>query len=182
MDLSSVHTLFESHEDAYRGAGDQNAVNFSVYPLAFTRSLGNVQADGLIAPFSRRLDILDENIRQRINEQNDPDEVEAIEPAARIIHPVSSQMYNALSHRVRNEAKFHDVQLGLMTSVLSGTTVERAAQKTLWSCRMRLCNNGLPHERFDRKVSGQGQPECMRFENSYRVDVYQLPDNMRNGR
>ena len=72
MDLSSVHTLFESHEDAYRGAGDQNAVNFSVYPLAFTRSLGNVQADGLIAPFSRRLDILDEYIRQRINEQNDP--------------------------------------------------------------------------------------------------------------
>ncbi|KAG9311945.1 hypothetical protein JVU11DRAFT_8206 [Chiua virens] len=179
MDLGAAHTLFEGAQEA-QGTGE-NAVRFSVYPLAFTQYLGNIQADGLMVPFKRRMDRLDANIRQGLQELADAEDQEA-ELVGRIIYPVNSQAYNALSHRVRSEAKFHAVQLGLMTSVFSGTTVERAALKTLWSSRLRLCNNGLPHERFDRKVSGEDQPECMRFENTYRVDVFQLPSRRKNGR
>lgn len=182
MDLGSVHTLFENPEPANGEA--ETPVNFHVYPLAFTRSLGNVQADGCISPFKRRLNRLDYDIRRRLQElaaHNDEDG-RYIPPIYRLLFPICSQIYHLLCHRLRRDAKFHLVQLGLMTSLFSGTNVARAALKALWSTRFRLCNNGLPHERFDQKVSGDDQPECMRFENTYRIDVFRIPEAHRNGR
>lgn len=142
LDLASVHTLFERAPDAYGVAA--NAVPFSVYPLAFTRSLGNVQADGFIMPFKHRFNLLNTKIQEQINTVDEEDEPSLLPPGAEIIHPVCAQMYNALSHRVRNEAKFHSVQLGLLTSIFSGTTVETAVMKSLWSRRFRMCTNALP--------------------------------------
>ncbi|KAI6025417.1 hypothetical protein EDC04DRAFT_2899856 [Pisolithus marmoratus] len=42
------------------------------------------------------------------------------------IRGIASQIYNSLSHQVRNEAKFHSLQLGMIMSAFAGAGIETA--------------------------------------------------------
>ncbi|KAI6020606.1 hypothetical protein EDC04DRAFT_2939600, partial [Pisolithus marmoratus] len=95
---------------------------------------------------------------------------------------IGSQIYNSLSHRVRNEAKFHSVQLGMLTSTLAGSGNKTASGHRHWEKRMEFCDAGLPHVRYSQKVSGGGQPQALRFENTYTLRVFRLHPDLRNGR
>jgi hypothetical protein len=57
MDLSLAHILFQTDLDDFSYVC--NDVKYTVYSFAFTRNLGNVQADRFIAPFSRRMNAVD---------------------------------------------------------------------------------------------------------------------------
>lgn len=227
IDLSLAHTLFQTSEDDYGHV--HNDVKYTVYPLAFTRHLGNVQADGLIPPFARRMNIIDDKLRgddlargeelpphpeRRRRRQRQPlpgladdddvlveddedeyrselddedrmdiDMPEAMHhaPSPPLLHGVCSQIYNAISHRIRDAAKFHEVQLGLVTSSLAGTTATSLPSKNQWQRIVDRCRGDLPHVRCAEKLAGRGQPQCMRFENTYRLDVQRLPARKRTG-
>lgn len=206
LNLTQAHTLFQTEPDDFGHV--RNDVKYTVYPLGFTRDLGNVQADGVITAFARRMNVVDAKLRQiprrrqRLldgaddEEDDDDDEVRqegddvphvidldgpirAVPPP--LLHAVGSQIYNAISHRVRDAAKFHEVQLGLITSSLSGTTATSVPSKRRWQKTLDRCRGDLPHVRFSQKVAGPGQPQCMRFENTYRLDVQSLPARKRSG-
>ena len=224
MDLSLAHTLFQTDGDDFGHV--RNDVKYTVYPLAFTRNLGNVQANGVITSFGRRMNMLDaklqgiagdeggggrrggrgreprardrsgepglysddddnddENSDDNDNEANmdvDTPEREPPPPPP-LLHAICSQIYNAISHRVRDAAKFHEVQLGLVTTSLAGTTASSLPSKNRWQRNLDRCRGDLPHVRCAQKVAGPGQPQCMRFENTYRLDVQHLPERKRSG-
>ncbi|KAF8122097.1 hypothetical protein EV363DRAFT_1405218 [Boletus edulis] len=189
MDLSLAHTLFQTAQDDFGHV--RNNVNHSVYPLAFTRHLGNVQADGERGCGHRRqladpgLDSEDDENDEEYS--NDEDHMDVDMPDGQqerfppLLHAMSSQIYNAISHRLRNAAKFHEVQLGWITSSLAGTTATSLPSKNRWQRNVDRCRGDLPHIRCAQKIAGPNQPQSMRFENTYRLDVQRLPPRKHSG-
>ncbi|KAG2029409.1 hypothetical protein BDR03DRAFT_1018433 [Suillus americanus] len=193
LNLRSVHELFAS-EDNDEGSA-RNSVPFYVYPMAFTGNLGNIQSRGLMTNFNRRFTLIDNAMRPRLpdddGDENNflvgdgPDyngENNPLRLGSSVLHGISCQVYNELSHRVRDEAKFHPVQLGMISTAMAGTTAKRIAGQRRWERRLGQCNVGLPHERFVDKVSGDAQPQALRFENTYTLDVHRLSNDRQNGR
>ncbi|KAI6010564.1 hypothetical protein EDC04DRAFT_2610141 [Pisolithus marmoratus] len=187
LDLKKVHELFQGTEDAHGHV--QNEVPFTVYPLAFTQDLGNVKATGLMPTFACRAMQLnaaihedDRAARHNVNDDDDDDDNPMIpnrhSPA---LLGISSQIYNSLSHRVRTEAKFHVVQLGMVTSVFAGSSAKSATGKRHWEHWVKFCEQGMPHVRFSQKVSGDGQPQTLQFENTYILDISRMCPDLRTG-
>ncbi|KAG2146603.1 uncharacterized protein EDB93DRAFT_1250884 [Suillus bovinus] len=183
LDLHSVHELFRSDDDAH--GNTRNKAHFDVYPLACTKTLGNIQSRSLISNFLPHLGQIDGALRPHLVGEDDNRVEGDVVPGdlirgASVLHGISCQIYNELSHRVRDEAKFHPVQLGMISAALSGTTTKDAARRR-WTRRLQQCNHSLPHERFNDKVSGDNQPQALRFENTYTLDVYRMNEEFRNG-
>jgi hypothetical protein len=192
LNLRSVHELFSSEDN---DESTRNHVLFYVYPVAFTEDLGNIQSRGLLTSFSRRFALIDNAMRPRLRD-DDADENDSLagdapnlddedNPArlgSSILHGIKCQVYNELSHRVRDEAKFHPVQLGMISTAMAGTTTRKITGQRRWQRRLEQCNAGLPHERFVDKVSGNDQPQALRFENTYTLDVHRLSNDRQNGR
>lgn len=222
MDLSLAHTLFQTEPDDFGHV--RNDVKYTVYPLAFTRNLGNIQSDGVITLFGRRMNIIEAKLRPQPDQQapqprrrrrrnrrlrrahsdrnsdsdisdSDASDVEESDsdsdiqsedderqrPPPPLLHAVCSQIYNGISHRVRDAAKFHEVQLGLATSSFAGTTAVSIPSKNRWQRNVDRCRGDLPHARCAHKIAGPDQPQTMRFENTYRLDVQHLPLRKRSG-
>ncbi|KAI6025470.1 hypothetical protein EDC04DRAFT_2606258 [Pisolithus marmoratus] len=135
-----------------------NEVEFWVYPLAFTWKYGNMKAHGIIPNMAACVGKLNELIFRGGMEDDDMEVDEGGEERvglARqnpVIHGIASQIYNSLSHWVRNEAKFHSVQLGMMTSALAGAGIETVGGWHWWEKWMEFCNGGFPHERYSQKI------------------------------
>jgi hypothetical protein len=183
LNLHSVHELFRSEDDAHGNA--HNKAPFDIYPLACTKTLGNIQSRSIMSHFLPHLTRIDNSVRPPLidgDEDGEDIDVDVRVHGASILHGINSQVYNELSHRVRNEAKFHPVQLGMISAALSGTVAKGIASRRRWTQRLDQCNDSLPHERFNAKVSGNNQPQALRFENTYTLDVYRMKDRFRNGR
>lgn len=193
LNLRSVHDLFASEDNNEENA--RNSVPFYVYPVAFTKDIGNVQSHGLMTNFNRRFTLIDNAMRPHLP-NDDEDENNSIAGdgpgpdgednpprlGSSVLHGINCQVYNELSHRVRDEAKFHPVQLGMISTAMAGTTAKKITAQRRWQHRLDQCNVGLPHERFVNKVSGNDQPQALRFENTYTLDVHRLSNDRQNGR
>jgi hypothetical protein len=193
LDLHSVHELFASKDDGLEST--RNSIPFYVYPVAFTKHMGNVQARGLMTNFNQRFTLIDKAMRPHL-QGDDPDEDNSLAGdgpdidgennpprlGSSVLHGISCQVYNELSHRVRDEAKFHPVQLGMISTAMAGTTAKTNSGRRRWQRRLDQCNAGLPHERFVEKVTGNDQPQALRFENTYTLDIHRLSNDKQNGR
>ncbi|KAI6038225.1 hypothetical protein EDC04DRAFT_2604215 [Pisolithus marmoratus] len=170
LDLDKVHELFQGRDEVH---GEMtNEVEFWVYPLPFTWKYGNVKAHGIIPNMAACIGKLNELIFRGGMEDDDMDIDEGGE----------DRIYNSLLHWVRNEAKFHLVQLGMITSAFAGAGIETAGGQHWWEKQMEFCNGGLPHERYSQKVTGDGQPQDLRFENTYTVELTRIREELQNGR
>ncbi|KAG1721838.1 hypothetical protein EDB19DRAFT_1917044 [Suillus lakei] len=183
LNLHSVHELFRSEEDAHGNI--HNKAPFDIYPLACTKTLGNIQSRGIMSNFLPHLTRIDNAVRPPLidgDEDGEDDvDVDVRVHGSSVLHGINCQVYNELSHRVRDEAKFHPVQLGMISAALSGTATKTVASRRRWTQRLQQCNHSLPHERFNDKVSGNNQPQALRFENTYTLDVYRMKEEFRNG-
>ncbi|KAI6038253.1 hypothetical protein EDC04DRAFT_2604167 [Pisolithus marmoratus] len=168
LDLKKVHELFQGTEDAHGHV--QNEVPFTVYPLAFTRDLGNVKVAGLMPTFACRVMQLNAAICKddrathcNVNDDDDDDDDDPMMPNCHLpaLLGISSQIYNSLSHHVHTEAKFHVVQLGMVTSMFAGSSAKTVTGKCHWEHRVKFCEQGMPHVRFSQKVSGDRQPQTL---------------------
>ncbi|KIM65726.1 hypothetical protein SCLCIDRAFT_8157 [Scleroderma citrinum Foug A] len=183
IDLERIHELFQGSEDAHGHV--QNEAPFWVYPLAYSRKMGNVKSSSVMSNFHLRLNQIDLDIRPPVDEDavytDDEDDDMQIIRGAPVLRPLGSQIYNSLSHCVHNEAKFHAVQLGLVMSAFAGSSAATASGRHHWQRRLRFCDGGLPHVRFNQKISGPGQPQALRFENTYTLDVFRMKPQHQNG-
>ncbi|KAI6038248.1 hypothetical protein EDC04DRAFT_2896647 [Pisolithus marmoratus] len=167
LDLDKVHELFQARDEVH---GEMmNEVEFWVYPLAFTQKYGNVKAHGIILNMAACVGKLNKSIFRGGMEDDDMEvdkggeERVGLARQNPVIHGIASQIYNSLSHWVQNEAKFHSVQLGMMMSALAGAGIETVG--------------GWCHQ----KVTGDGQPQDLQFENMYMVELTQIQEELWNG-
>ncbi|KAI5984895.1 hypothetical protein EDD15DRAFT_2201020 [Pisolithus albus] len=188
LDLTKAPTLFVP-EDAEEDFNIR-AVPCYLYPLAFTKTLGNMQADGLIHSFQQQLPLINRNLSTHLagHDEDDNDSLfgdmnDNHNPmdGQPILQGLRCQAYNSLSHRVRERIKFHSVQLGRITAAVSGCTATGVSAVSKWERCLQECEFMLPHEQFHVKVTGGSQPQSMRFENTYRLEVSAMMPEDKNG-
>ncbi|KAI6021963.1 hypothetical protein EDC04DRAFT_2607082 [Pisolithus marmoratus] len=169
LDLTKVPNLFipEDEEEDF----DIHAVPCYLYPLAFTKTLGNMQADGLIHSFQQQLPMINGHLSTHIAGHDEDDNDSLFGDIA----------YNALSHCVWDKSKFHSVQLGRITAAVASCTATGVHSVTKWRQCFADCEFMLPHEQFHVKVTGGEQPQSMRFENTYMLEVSAMAPEDKNG-
>lgn len=175
VNLATVNTLFTQNiadETNYRYGlpGPQKAL-VTVYPQAGLRSAGHFQALGLMNsfyPFIERLNVL----------------LRHDGPDARFpIQGVACQGYNSVMHSTRGYGvQHHEAQQGLVSAALGGwfacDNVGREKSKKF----TKICDRGLPHRIFDRKIANANIKRDLRLENVYVVDITALRENERTGK
>ncbi|KAI6102274.1 hypothetical protein F5141DRAFT_1217882 [Pisolithus sp. B1] len=188
LDLTKAPALFipEDEEEDF----NIRAVPCYLYPLAFTKTLGNMQADGLIHSFQQQLPLINGHLSTHLagHDEDDNDSLFGDtgdnhnplhgEP---ILQGLRCQAYNSLSHCVREKIKFHSVQLGRITAAVSGCTATGVSAVSKWEWCLQECEFMLPHEQFHVKVTGGRQPQSMQFENTYRLEVSAMTPEDKNG-
>lgn len=194
VDLRKADRLFSSEDHPM-----VDGKSYHLYPLAFTKSYGNVQAKTTLRPFDTVLDDINQTLTPAIvgdNDDSDHDhhlsdsEDEAADRLRRhrgrrgapILLGTHSQIYNAISHRVRDQARFHYVQLGMATSAMSATMAIGAVAKRRFTERKRHCNQGLPHQRYANAVQAEDQPQDLRIEQTFTLEVNRLRPEHKTGR
>jgi hypothetical protein len=202
VNLENVQTLFEpdkefdgdERDDASTTSWeleDGQAPRVDAYPLAFLRTVGNVQASGippcfypLVTEINHTVGKGDPSDRSRRGEDGrdsseDEDEDEATSERVRTLRavkPVSSQFYNYMMHRVATRAGQYDSQQGTVTAAISGAFAKTDKHKEIaWSKRTH-CDGGLPSDRFHTRFSLEDCPTSCRAEFVYSVDVRALED------
>ncbi|KAF8427113.1 hypothetical protein L210DRAFT_865517 [Boletus edulis BED1] len=174
-DLTKIDALFPP---------DDNGKNtYHAYPLAFTKQFGNVQAKRTLSCFDHVLRDINTALSPAVNQDDQHDYLfgDDVDRGAAVVSGTHAQIYNAMSHRVRDQARFHYVQLGLATSVICGTTAKTTATKRRFTYRKQHCQNGLPHQRFASALRGDDQPQALRIEQTFSIDVRRLRDEHKNG-
>ncbi|KAI6111442.1 hypothetical protein F5141DRAFT_1214957 [Pisolithus sp. B1] len=188
LDLTKAPALFipEDEEEDFNIC----AVPCYLYPLAFTKTLGNMQADGLIHSFQQQLPLINGCLSTHLagHDEDDNDSLFGDtgdnhnplhgEP---ILRGLRCQAYNSLSHHVWEKIKFHSVQLRRITAAVSGCTATGVSAVSKWEWCLQECEFMLPHEQFHVKVTGGRQPQSMRFENTYRLEVSAMTPEDKNG-
>jgi hypothetical protein len=176
LNLHSVHELFHSDDDAHKLTC--NKAHFDIYLLACTKTLGNIQSHSLTSKFLPHLTQIDNTLYLHLVGDNDNCTEGDFVPdnpiyGASVLHKISCQIYDKLSHHIQDEAKFHPVQLGMISAALSGTMAKDTA-RCYWTQCPQQCNHSLPHEPFNDKVSGDNQPQALQFENTYTLNIYRM--------
>lgn len=100
-----------------------------------------------------------------------------------VIHGVSSQGYNAVTHHTRGRtAQHHEVQVGMVTGALAGAWATSGSNKTTADKLEEDCRWKMPHESFAEKIRKPGIARDLRLENVYWIDIGALQKKHQNGR
>lgn len=186
-------------------------IPFTFYPQAGLRTVGHFQAKGLMAPCYSLVsqlnkDILASGRRRRRSAHNaedsdsdsnhsasdegsesdmsvDDEMANSSQRKRKIIHPISSQGYNAVTHHTRGrKAQHHEVQIGMVTGALAGAWATGTKNKNTAHRLDRDCSLNMPHQLFAEKIGRDEIPRDFRFENVYWIDIGALPKRHQNGR
>ena len=210
VDLSNIQALFDpfplSHDndDSTTWTDVNDATRIDAYPLAFLRTIGNVQADGIPPCFYPLLTEINKTVRKRHGVRRaegsdsesdagwseegsegpgedsfreDSSGEEGSDPGIgrlQAVKPVSAQFYNYMTHRVAIRAGKHDAQQGTVTAAISGGFAKSEKHKEIASKKQSYCDRGLPSDRFHSKISLEDCPTSCRAEFVYSVDVRAL--------
>ena len=182
-DLEMEEDSEEDLDDEDRPTGESSRVSLSVYPQAFLRDYGHIQARGpiqLMQPIIESINSSFADDRQEVDLSSD-----GLGYPRSICTPVtaiSTQMYNRMFHRAASQAGALDVQRGRLTAALSGGGATTTKGKRTAQLLRRYCNAKLPHTRFTERVNIADCPNSLRVESVYVVDMLQMPEHDRNGR
>ena len=185
FDLQTLHQLFQRGdvEEEDEGMADQPMTAHELYPMAGLKTIGHFQAHGLMTPFLSKMQGLNRTLKRRYH--GDDEEhiaAELLSGYSPLIEGIACQGYNMLSHRVRAQGRYHEVQLGQMTAAFSGTHETPTTNQNIASKMHAECMDWLPYERFHEKISGMDVDTSTRIENVYRVSLRRIPEHSRNGR
>jgi len=168
--LRNLHALFEN---PFADSDDDAVIPHYVYPIAGLHDVGQFQAHGTFHCFVPLLRLLNQDLSQQNENPHFP---------GSCVRAIFSQGYNASAHRVRTQARFHDVQRGMITAAFAGSCVSGPSNKRKATDLFNLCETSLPFERYNSKVANSIIDQSIRLENVYVIDLSKLSPAQRNGR
>lgn len=169
MDLSNIQALFNQSpyykEDGWStttsDVEDPQAVHVDGYPLAFLRTVGNIQVDGIPPRFYPMLKEINRSVEKRnrfghcSDDDEDKDEKDDgsddaddwnRKPCLQAVKGVSAQFYNYITHRVATRASRHDAQQGSVIAAVSGAFATTQSHKRIVLDKQSYCDRALPSE------------------------------------
>jgi hypothetical protein len=156
----------------------------SLYPQAFLRDYGHIQAQGIVNIVNGALNKINNDLQRnhvRINDQSSDIVEEARFNVEPVVVGVSSQMYNAVQHRASTNAGTLDVQQGRISATLAGASATSHKNKRTAEQHLRYCRTKLPHNRFKERVRHEECPTSLRVENVFSIDMTQISPDDRDG-
>jgi hypothetical protein len=153
-------------------------LNYQIYPQAFLKKHGHLQANHLMHPFSNI--ISDINGAIRFNPEA-PLDTNQHYHNCNPLSGIAFQAYNEAMHRIRPRAQYHDVQLGLITANLAGTYARSDKNKRTADTLRTRCQSSLPHQKFAEKIDSPGLKRELRLENVFTLDLFALSPVNRTG-
>ena len=184
MDLSRLHEVFARDVDGDEDLWDEEVehTKYRVYPQAGLRSVGHFQAEGLMTPCYKLVEIVNRHLHNRnraVIENGDA----WVDQEQGIVMGVGSQGYNAVTHNTRGRsAQHHEVQLGLTTGYLAGEWARDSDGQQQQRRLGRKIWNGLAHEIYADKIANPEICRDLRLENVYCVDMGMMHPSRRDGR
>ncbi|KAF8422582.1 hypothetical protein L210DRAFT_931249 [Boletus edulis BED1] len=179
-DLHRAHELFTDDNVEFDAP---RRTPFSAYPQAFLKKFGNLQSKSPPVVYNHMVTTLNAEIalpfQRPDDDDDDDDDVNIAHTLA--IEPVAFQGYNEISHRFRDQARFHVTQIGLMTSAMAGSTCTRQSNIRKWKHRLHTCRDKLPHLRFQDKINEGSQPQALRNEVTFTLHLHRMKPEFRNG-
>ena len=144
MNFANIQALFNPDSQLHSDPDDQNSdstssippeshfVNVDVYPLAFLKTAGNLQANRIPHCFYPVITQVNQAVRKNPNgidsssSESDDDSMD-IDPRqspplshAQVVKAISCQFYNYITHSMATRAGRHDSQQGSVTAALAG--------------------------------------------------------------
>ena len=192
LDLKTIEQFYAVEQVNYdpdddtETDGHESAARVSVYPQAFLRNVGHIQADGISPAFRGTMANIDVALTAEYDDDDNDEQDEAdealINSGAQIVSGISSQVYSDLLHRTRGTAGQHDVQQGKVTASVTGGFATTTKNIAIARSKQLSCRNALPHEKFTQKINLPDCPRSLRYEHVYQVDTSLIPKRRRNGR
>ncbi|KAH9913183.1 uncharacterized protein B0H18DRAFT_1126502 [Fomitopsis serialis] len=191
--------------------GDDGPVEptISVYPQAFIRHIGNMQATGpptSLNPFikainnryrdKRRRSHLesvgddgegrgdsddDDNDNDNDDNDDDNDDNDHHDSHIKALTAVAFQGYSKISHRVRPSAGMHETTHGLGGMALAGAYTAKGPARRVFQNVYSKVANGMPHHRYNERILEHDAPRELRVETAYQVDMNALTHEERTG-
>ena len=142
-------------------------VTFRTFPAAFIHHMGQIQADGPIIPIKRKVYAINHDTRLR----------PGIGP---VISCGAQQMYTSFAHYMRESARQHIAQRGILTGASAGAYAHNPATQSIASSIYNAVSAALPHTAIDYQMSS-GKESFLRSENIFTINVHRLRNAIRNG-
>lgn len=177
-----------------------NMANIYLYPQAYLKKHGHVQADTVPVPLQRIIKTINNKVAEPImNDQpptdddsnNDSDEdddrniTQGPVPTGFFLLGLvgtSCQLYNAIMHRVRPMAGKHDAQLGTVTNAFAGSYADSPSQKRTAAQKLKSCTQQLPQERFQQRMDHDDLHTDLRMEFVIKINIAALRTGCKHGR
>jgi hypothetical protein len=200
VNLRTITSIFQSHDDMeidndlYEGEdnpsalnSNQNKVSLSVYPQAFLRDYGHIQAKGPMQLMQPTIQRINSNFAESFDDDEDDifDDYDRSHTSTPLITAISTQMYNEFMHRAATQAGALDVVRGRMSSALAAAPPSSrvtASNRRMADVLKRYCNLSLPHERFAERREVPDCPTSLRVESVYIIDMRCIREDQRSGR
>lgn len=198
--LDRVHDFFFQHPtgwDEYDSdEGDDNHPrhhpDIFLYPQAFLKVHGHVQANCIPVPLQQVLREMNAKMAMPITTSRGDDDSDADsddvsdEPPTPYLRTaltgISTQMYGDIMHRTRPTARQHDAQLGTITQAFAGSHAVSAKNKRVATQKFEACKLQLPHARYQQRIDNPDIPTDLRLEYVCRVTIANLKPEFRDGR
>ncbi|TCD61900.1 hypothetical protein EIP91_007782 [Steccherinum ochraceum] len=185
IDLQNVSRLYNltqwtEFDDQDRPINpDDYKVKYYGYPLAFTKRYGHVQATNGFASFLPMV----KELEKHIMDDEDEDVQQYLSQKGRVLRVVSSQCYNAYTHRVRESKSSHQIQRGIPTATVGGT-YGRGRRKEQTICH-RLADNYdfcSPWRGWERQVDNVDDLNLsLRLEQFFMINLSYVKPEFRTG-
>lgn len=164
VNLQQIQPQFQTPEEA------EDPLDYTTYPLAFCRGIGNCQASTHLKFYQPFVDRLNHHLHEQY------EDLEAF-PVQRGPH----QLYNEISHKTRAQDGLHESQRGNVTAALAGKQFKTARLITKHSRAHGSCNLGLPAQAYNNQVARGGSYIGLRSEPTIVVQLHALPEELRTG-
>jgi hypothetical protein len=196
MNLANIQAFFSSagrreamydddtsNSDEEAGPGkDKEATKVEGYPLAFLRTVGNLQATGAPHCLTPTLRTINERVRKAGNgrrhgteDSSTPEDSDGpTVDTGPVLTATSSQFYNLVAHRMAPRAGMHDSQQGVVTAALAGAFAHGVKDRNTAKRKRTACDDDLPSARFHQRIHMPDCPKACRAEVVYTVDIRKL--------
>jgi hypothetical protein len=177
LDLTTVRSLFQTStqiahelEENPVDEDSKEEATIHVFPQAFTKNYGHMQANDVPQGFKSLINMLNRTLA--LNSDDD-------RPA---IWPIALQGYNNVQHNLTDRAGALEVVRGRVTAALAGTRVKGARTKRIFNRIVDSVETRFPHEHVKGKLSKSDVSRAFRFEIVVTINLDAMPLEQRTGR
>jgi len=186
QEKNPVHHISDDDEGEFSRPQEFNDdVKCTLYPQAYLKVYGQVQADGVSPHFLHAIKAINHTVGNTGTYQTSFDDDSQSDSGGYRLDPLlshSCQIYNSVAHKLMQHAGDLDAVKGDITAALAGSYARTGPTKTIAQRALDACQTNLPHDRVRLRLLPGNDRKSLRLENVYVLHIQQMKQQYRNGR